>query len=61
VRQWKSRPYKLNGNPVQMETEVTVNLALEPKRILAHRKSRWAAVRLLAEPELIRNHEIRPH
>jgi protein TonB len=28
ARQWKYRPYILNGNPVHMETEVTVNFAL---------------------------------
>jgi len=28
VRQWKYRPYKLNGNAVQVETEVTVNFSL---------------------------------
>jgi TonB family protein len=28
VKQWKYRPYKLNGNAVRVETEVTVNFAL---------------------------------
>ena len=28
VRQWKYRPYLLNGNPVEVETQVTVNFTL---------------------------------
>ncbi len=28
VRQWKYRPYLLNGNAVYVETQVTVNFAL---------------------------------
>lgn len=29
VRQWKYRPYYLNGEPVEVETEITVNFVLE--------------------------------
>ena len=28
VRQWRYRPYVLNGEPVEVETEVTVNFVL---------------------------------
>jgi protein TonB len=28
VKQWKYKPYKLNGNAVEVETEVKVNFAL---------------------------------
>ncbi len=28
VRQWRYRPYSLNGEPVEVETEVTVNFVL---------------------------------
>jgi protein TonB len=28
VRQWKYRPYYLNGEPVEVETQVTVNFIL---------------------------------
>ena len=28
VRQWRYRPYVLNGEPVEVETEVTVNFIL---------------------------------
>ena len=28
VRQWRYRPYLLNGDPVEVETEVTVNFLL---------------------------------
>jgi protein TonB len=28
VRQWRYRPYMLNGDPVEVETEVTVNFVL---------------------------------
>lgn len=28
VRQWRFRPYTLNGNPVEVETQVTVNFVL---------------------------------
>lgn len=30
VKQWKYRPFLLNGRPLQVETEVTVNFALSP-------------------------------
>src|SRR5271165_1047619 len=30
VKQWKYRPYLLNGNPIKVDTEVTVNFALSP-------------------------------
>jgi TonB family protein len=30
VRQWKYRPYLLNGNPVEVETQVLVNFTLAP-------------------------------
>jgi len=29
IRQWKYRPYVLNGTPVEVETEVTVNFVLQ--------------------------------
>jgi len=29
VRQWKYRPYFLNGEPVEVETQITVNFTLE--------------------------------
>ena len=29
VRQWKYRPYLLNGEPVEVETQITVNFVLE--------------------------------
>ena len=28
VRQWRYRPYLLNGEPVEVETQVTVNFSL---------------------------------
>jgi periplasmic protein TonB len=28
VREWKYRPYYLNGEPVEVETEITVNFVL---------------------------------
>jgi protein TonB len=28
VREWKYRPYYLNGEPVEVETEITVNFIL---------------------------------
>ena len=28
VRQWRYRPYELNGEPVEVETQVTVNFVL---------------------------------
>lgn len=28
VRQWKYRPYYLNGEPVEVETQITVNFVL---------------------------------
>jgi periplasmic protein TonB len=28
VRQWRYRPYILNGEPVEVETQITVNFAL---------------------------------
>jgi protein TonB len=28
VRQWKYRPYLLNGEPVEIETQITVNFRL---------------------------------
>ena len=28
VRQWKYKPYSLNGQPTEIETEVTVNFTL---------------------------------
>ena len=28
VRQWKYRPYLLNGEPVEIETQVTINFKL---------------------------------
>ena len=29
VRQWRYRPYILNGEPVEVETQITVNFTLE--------------------------------
>lgn len=29
VRQWKYRPYYLNGEPVEVETQITVNFVLK--------------------------------
>lgn len=29
VRQWKYRPYYLNGEPVEVETQITVNFVLD--------------------------------
>jgi protein TonB len=29
VRQWKYRPYFLNGEPVEVETQITVNFTLD--------------------------------
>jgi protein TonB len=29
VRQWKYRPYLLNGEPVEVETQITVNFVLQ--------------------------------
>jgi protein TonB len=31
VKQWKYRPYLLNGSPVEVNTEVRVNFALSGK------------------------------
>jgi TonB family protein len=31
VKQWKYKPYLLNGEPVQVETRVTVDFGLDPK------------------------------
>jgi protein TonB len=28
VRQWKYKPYYLNGQPVEVETQITVNFKL---------------------------------
>jgi protein TonB len=28
VRQWRYRPYLLNGDPIEVETEITVNFVL---------------------------------
>ncbi len=28
VRQWRYRPYILNGQPVEVETQITVNFSL---------------------------------
>ncbi len=28
VKQWKYKPYKLNGEPVEIQTQVTVNFKL---------------------------------
>ena len=28
VREWRYRPYLLNGDPVEVETQVTVNFSL---------------------------------
>ena len=30
VKQWKYRPYLLNGNPVEVDTQITVNFTLSP-------------------------------
>jgi protein TonB len=30
VKQWKYRPYLLNGQPVEVETQVQVNFTLKP-------------------------------
>ncbi|MGP0019353.1 MAG: energy transducer TonB [Candidatus Sulfotelmatobacter sp.] len=30
VEQWKYRPYLLNGTPVEVDTQVTVNFTLAP-------------------------------
>jgi protein TonB len=30
VRQWRYRPYLLNGEPIEVETEITVNFVLSP-------------------------------
>lgn len=30
VQQWKYRPYLLNGEPVEVETQVKVNFSLTP-------------------------------
>lgn len=32
VRQWRYRPYVLNGEPVEVETQVTVNFVLSGDR-----------------------------
>jgi len=29
IRQWKYRPYVLNGTPIEVETEITVNFVLQ--------------------------------
>jgi protein TonB len=29
VQQWKYRPYLLNGEPIEVETEITVNFVLQ--------------------------------
>ena len=29
VKQWRYRPYVLNGDPIEVETEITVNFVLE--------------------------------
>jgi len=29
VRQWKYRPYYLNGEPIEVETQITVNFLLD--------------------------------
>jgi TonB family protein len=31
VKQWKYRPYLLNGTPVEVDTQITVNFTLSPK------------------------------
>ena len=28
VKQWRYRPYLLNGEPIEVETEITVNFTL---------------------------------
>jgi protein TonB len=28
VKQWKYKPYLLNGNPIEIQTEVTINFKL---------------------------------
>jgi protein TonB len=30
VKQWKYRPYLLNGTPVEVDTQITVNFTLSP-------------------------------
>jgi protein TonB len=30
VRQWRYQPYRLNGEPVEVETQITVNFVLRP-------------------------------
>ena len=29
IRQWRYRPYFLNGGPIEVETEITVNFVLQ--------------------------------
>jgi protein TonB len=29
IRQWRYRPYFLNGDPVEVETQITVNFVLQ--------------------------------
>jgi protein TonB len=29
IRQWRYRPYLLNGDPVEVETQITVNFVLQ--------------------------------
>ena len=36
VRQWRYRPYVLNGEPVEVETQVTVNFVLSGDRGKQH-------------------------
>jgi protein TonB len=31
VRQWRYRPYELNGQPVEVETQIVVNFTLSGK------------------------------
>jgi protein TonB len=31
VKQWKYKPYLLNGNPVEVDTQITVNFSLVPR------------------------------
>src|SRR5438445_13876654 len=33
VRQWRYRPYVLNGEPVEVETQVTVNFRSEERHV----------------------------
>ena len=35
VKQWKYKPYEVNGAPSEMETEVTFNFKLQPKPVTA--------------------------